>query len=82
MIFKELIEKAEKAAGSQKELALKIGQTPSALRSAKCGNIGLPIYACIMIADLIEIDRIEVIKASELVTEKKEERRQFWQGLA
>ncbi len=78
MELKEIIENAEKAAGSQKELGLRIGQSPSALRSAKAGIIGLPTYACVMVADLIGMDRIAVIAASELVTEKKEERRRIW----
>lgn len=78
MELKEFIERAEKAAGSQKALALRIGQSPSKLRQAKAGICGLPNYACVMIADLIGEERITVIAASELVTEKKEERRKVW----
>ena len=79
MELKELIERAEKTAGSQKALGLMIGQSPSALRSAKAGMIGMPIYACVMIAELIGEDDTVVIAASELVTEKKTERRAFWE---
>jgi hypothetical protein len=78
MELKEIIEKAEKIAGSQKALALRIGQDAGNIRGAKAGIKGLPTYACVMIADLIEMDRIAVIAASELVTEKKEERRAIW----
>lgn len=78
MELKELIERAEKAAGSQKELGLRIGQSPSAIRSAKAGIIGLPDYACVMIAKLIGEEPITVIAASNLATEKKEERREIW----
>jgi len=78
MELKELIEKAEKTAGSQKALGLMIGINPSNLRNAKAGQQGLPNYACVMIADLIGEERITVIAASELVTEKKEERRKVW----
>lgn len=78
MELKELIERAEKAAGSQKELGIRIGQSPSNIRSAKAGIIGLPDYACVMIAGLIEESPITVIAASNLVTEKKEERREVW----
>lgn len=81
MNLKEIIEKAEVHAGGQKALSLKIGMGASNIRNAKAGQCGLPIHVCIMIADMIEMDRIEVIKASELVTEKKEERRNFWQSL-
>ena len=79
MELKNLIEKAEKTAGSQKALGLMIGQSPSALRSAKAGLIGMPIYACVMIAELIGEEDTVVIAASELVTEKKTERREFWE---
>ena len=78
MELKELIERAEKAAGSQKALALRIGQSEGNIRAAKGGARGLPNYACVMIADLIGEERIAVIAASELVTEKKEERRRIW----
>lgn len=78
MELKELIERAEKAAGSQKELALQIGINPSNLRNAKAGQQGIPTYACVLIAELIGIEEMTVIAASELVTEKKEERRKVW----
>jgi hypothetical protein len=78
MEIKEIIELAEKAAGSQKALALRIGQSAGKLREIKSGRCGLPVYACVMVADLINMDRISVIAASELVTEKKEERRRIW----
>lgn len=77
-MLRELIERAEKTAGSQKQLALRIGQSAGKLRQAKAGICGLPNYACVMIADLIGEERIAVIAASELVTEKKEERRKIW----
>lgn len=75
MELKELIERAEKAAGSQKALGLLIDQAPSHLRNAKAGMQGLPAYACIQIAKLINMPEITVIAASALVTEKKAERR-------
>lgn len=78
MELKELIERAEKITGSQKELAIKIGQSPSKIRQAKAGQCGLPGYACVLIADMIGEEKITVIAASELVTEKKEERRKVW----
>jgi len=79
MELKKFIEAAEVEAGSQKALGVMIGQAPSTLRSAKAGLIGLPTYACVMIADLIGEDHTTVIAASELVTEKKSERRAFWE---
>jgi hypothetical protein len=75
MELRELIERAEKAAGSQKALGLILGQAPSYLRGAKAGLNGLPAYACVQIAELIDVPAITVIAASELITEKKPERR-------
>ena len=79
MELKKFIEAAEVEAGSQKSLGLLIGQSPSKIRDAKSGRCGLPTYACVMIADLIGEDHTTVIAASELVTEKKSERRAFWE---
>ena len=79
MELKQLIERAEKAAGSQKALALMLKQDAGNIRGAKAGLKGLPIYACVMIAELIGEDDTVVIAASELVTEKKTERRAFWE---
>ena len=78
MELKELIERAEKAAGGQKALALRISQDAGNIRGAKAGIKGLPDYACVMIAELIGENAITVIAASNLVTEKKEERRKVW----
>lgn len=75
MEFRSYIERAEKAAGSQKELGLMIGQSAGKLRQAKANKCGLPIAVCCQIAQLIGVDEMEVISASELVTEKKPERR-------
>lgn len=75
MELKELIERAEKAAGSQTALGKIIGQSPGNIRGAKGGAHGLPTYACIQIAELIDVPAITVIAASALITEKKPERR-------
>jgi len=75
MDLKYFIERAEKAAGSQKALGLILGVAPGNLRNAKAGIQGLPAYACVLIAKLIDVPEITVIAASELVTEKKAERR-------
>jgi hypothetical protein len=75
MELKKLIERAEKAAGSQKALGLILGINPSNLRNAKAGQQGLPVAACYQVAELIGEDERCVIAASELVTEKKPERR-------
>jgi len=75
--LKDLIE-----AGIQKmphktaaELAEYLLQNPNAVRDAKGHRRGLPVYACVSLAKLIGAEPMEVISASELVTEKKAERR-------
>jgi hypothetical protein len=75
MKFKTYIERAEKTAGSQTALAALLGQSPSRLRDAKSGQRGLPVAVCYQIAELIGEDERYVVAASELVTEKKPERR-------
>lgn len=75
MDLKLIIERAEKTAGSQKALAEIIGQSEGNLRAAKSGKRGLPIAVCYQLAELIGVDERMVVAASELVTEKKPERR-------
>lgn len=70
-----MITAAEEKAGGRKQLATILDQNPEALTSAKAHRRGLPAYACISLAKLINVNPLEVIAASELVTEKKEERR-------
>jgi hypothetical protein len=45
------------------------------MREAKNGKRGLPVYACVALAKLLEVPPMEIIAASELVTAKTEERR-------
>lgn len=77
MDMKKYIEMGEKAAGSQQELAEYLGQFASAIGRVKRGAAGLPIPLCVKLADLIGEPRLEVIAASDLVTEKNAERRKI-----
>lgn len=81
MELKKLIEHAEKKIGSQKALAQQIGLSESHIRSAKAGSRGLSNYACALLAEILGLDEKTVIAASELVTEKKIERRSFWEKI-
>lgn len=74
MDMKKYIELGEQKAGTQVKLAEYLGQYDSGLRAVKAGKKGLPDAVCIKLADFIEVDRLEVIAASNLVTEKDEER--------
>ncbi|ALQ52061.1 helix-turn-helix domain-containing protein [Nitrosomonas ureae] len=75
--MKNYIEKAERKAGKQTELANMLGITASYIRMVKAGKKGFPIETCIVLADYIGADRLEVIAASNLVTEKDEKKRKI-----
>lgn len=80
MELKKYIENGEKKAGSQKELAKFLGITTGYIRNAKANKSGLPDVICIKLADYINEDRLEVIAASNLVTEKDEEKRRIFES--
>lgn len=80
MELKKYIEMGEKAAGGPLNLAAFLGQYDSNIRNMKKGKVGLPNALCIKLADLIGEPRLEVIAASELVTEKNEDRRKIFES--
>jgi len=73
----EYVEKAEKKAGKQIELAKILGISDAYIRNAKRERSGLPTAICMLLADYIDEDQIKVIAASELVTEKDEKKRKI-----
>lgn len=75
MEFRELLIRAIDRAGTVKELAHLLNVKPQQITDAKAHRNGLPIAACFQIAELIGEDPAVVVAASELVTEKKPERR-------
>lgn len=75
MEFRDYLMRGEEAAGGRAELGVLLEQKGNAITDAKAHRRGLPVYACIRLARLIEVDPMEVIAASELVTEKKEDRK-------
>lgn len=80
MKLKNYIEEAEKKAGSQKELANFLEISASYIRNIKACKSGLPDALCIKLADYIGADRLEVIAASNLVTEKDEKKRKIFES--
>lgn len=80
MQMKNYIELGEKKAGKQAELAKVLGISDAYIRAVKRGSRGLPDVTCIRLADYIEVDRLEVIAASNLVTEKDEEKRKIFES--
>lgn len=80
MEMKNYIEKAEKKAGRQIDLAKMLGISDAYIRMVKSGKRGFPDDICIQLADYIEADRLEVIAASNLVTEKDEKKRKIFES--
>ena len=80
MNMNEYIEKAQEKAGSQINLSKTIEISDRYIRLVKEGKRGLPVEACIMLADYIGADRLEVIAASNLVTEKDERKRKIFES--
>ncbi len=78
MELRNYIELGIQKAGSVIALAKHLSQLDTTITNAKAHRRGLPNYACVMLADLLEVERIEVIAASELVTEKNPTRREVW----
>jgi hypothetical protein len=70
MELKLFIEKAAAIAGNQKTLAQAMGISCDYLAHAKAGRRGLPLNACLTLAELLEVDPVLVIYASSLSTRK------------
>lgn len=80
MELRQMIEIGNKKVGSQADLAKVIGVAANTLTDAKAGRRGLPAEACGRLADIIEADRWAVLAASNLVTERNEEKRAYWRS--
>lgn len=78
--MKNFIEAAEKQAGAQANLANMLGITARYIRLVKSGERSFSNDVCITIADYIGADRLEVIAANNLVTEKDEKKRKIFES--
>lgn len=74
------LEKAQRKAGSQIKLAKILGISDRYIRLVRDGERSLADDICIKLADYINEDRLEVIAASNLVTEKDEEKRKIFES--
>lgn len=72
---RDYIDAGIKIKGSAAALARWLDQGEGAMRDARQNKRGLPIYACVSLAKLLDVPPMEIIAASELVTAKTEERR-------
>lgn len=80
MKMNEYLEKAQRKAGSQIKLAKTLGISDRYIRLVRDGERSLADDICIKLADYIKEDRLEVIAASNLVTEKDEEKRKIFES--
>ncbi|MDR2173951.1 MAG: hypothetical protein LBE32_07110 [Burkholderiales bacterium] len=78
MELHKFIELGIKTTGSGAELSRRLDMLYNNLQEAKYKKRGLPSHACVKLAELIDADPLEVIAASEMVTEKKPERQALW----
>lgn len=81
MELREYIEIGATKAGSLTALGKLLGMSQPDMSHAKAHKIGITLAGAIKLADYIGADRLEVIIANEMATEKKEEKRNFWSRL-
>jgi len=80
MEMRKFIEDGAKKAGNNKALARILNQSETILSDVKAGKKGLNDAACIKLADFIGVNPLYVIAASNLVTEKDEEKRKIFES--
>lgn len=80
MKINKYIEMGVELTGSQRALAQILEIDVTVISAVKAGKRGLTNVSCIKLADLINVKRIEVIAASELVTEKDESKRKIFES--
>lgn len=81
MELREFIEQGAAKAGSLTALGKILDLDQRNMTSAKAHRRGIPSDVAIKLADYIGADRIDVISANELATEKKPEKQEFWRSL-
>jgi len=64
--------------GTISALAEELGLQRESLSAAKHHRRGLPAYAIAKLSEILEIDPLVLMAASELVTERNEEKRGYW----
>ncbi len=80
MELKDYINMGEVEAGTQVKLATILDIKDANIRRSKRGITPLPDPVCIVLANLIKVDPLKVIAASNLVTEKNPKRRKILEG--
>jgi predicted transcriptional regulator len=80
MKMNEYLKKGQEKAGSQIKLAKILEVSDRYIRQVRDGDRSLADDVCIRLADYIGEDRLEVIAASNLVTEKDERKRKIFES--
>lgn len=78
MELRDYIEQGIRTKGGVQQLADYLGLARPHVSNAKSHQRGLPNVAAVKLARLIGADPLAVIAASELATERQEEKRAFW----
>ena len=78
MKMREYLELGAEKAGSLTALGKILDLSQPNISAVKAHRRSLSIDAAVKLADYIEADLKAVIAANELITERKEEKRQFW----
>ena len=78
MELRDYIEAGKMKIGTLEALANQLGMDRPNLSSAKAHRRGLPPYAVSQLAHLLEVDTEVITAASELVTERNEQKRAYW----
>ena len=76
--LRDYIEVGIERIGTLTELAKRVGVSRTSLTDAKAHKHGIPAASCVVLAEIVGVEAIAVIAASELVTETKEEKRAVW----
>lgn len=64
--------------GTISALADELGLQRESLSAAKSHRRGIPAYAIAKLSEILEIDPVVIMAASELVTERNNEKREYW----
>lgn len=82
MNLRDYVEEGARKAGSLTALGRHLGISQPDMSNAKAMKKPIPLDACFKLAEYIGAPLTKVIAANELVTEKKEDKRNFWEHYA
>lgn len=81
MELKDYFDRGIEKTGSLTALGLRLGISQPHMSRMKTGKLPMPAEKCVLLADLINADRFQVIAAAKLASAKDEDKKIFWQHL-